>query len=204
MGGHDAPIVAYQRNETSGSQNFMHTFMADTTLMDPLTSAAHTPASMGQLMDAVAVYDNAEYAIGYSVYAYAADMYGNGNENKFIHVDGVEPTKATMADDSYPLLSCNYAVYDAATPADSSLRKPVDRLTTDEGQRAVQAAGEWSRMTFVEGGRSGPIDTLDLTGTRLMQMVRTNAGWKLEFRYADSMDNGVSITIPDEYIQWDK
>lgn len=141
VGGHDAPIVAYQRNETSGSQNFMHTFMADTTLMDPLTSAAHTPASMGQLMDAIAVYDNAEYAIGYSVYAYAADMYGNGNEIKFIHVDGVEPTKATMADGSYPLLSYNYAVYDAATPADSSLRKLVDWLTTDEGQRAVQAAG---------------------------------------------------------------
>lgn len=141
VGGNDAAIVAYQRNEDSGSQNFMHTFMGDTPLMDPLTSARRTPSSMGQLMDAVATYDNAENAIGYSVYAYAADMYGNGNEIKFIHVDGVVPNKGTMSDGSYPLLSYNYAVYNKATAADTPLRRLVEWITTDEGQRAVKTAG---------------------------------------------------------------
>ena len=141
VGGNDAAIVAYQRNEDSGSQNFMHTFMGDTPLMDPLTSAQFTPDGMGSLMDAVASYDNAENAIGYSVYAYAADMYGNGNEIKFIHVDGVAPNKATMSDGSYPLLSYNYAVYNKATAADAPLRKLVEWIATDEGQRAVKAAG---------------------------------------------------------------
>ena len=141
VGGNDAPIVPYQRNEDSGSQNFMHTFMGDTPLMDPLTIARRTPNSMGDLMDAVASYDNAENAIGYSVYAYAADMYGNGNEIKFIHVDGVSPSKATMSDGSYPLLSYNYAVYNKATAADTPLRRLVEWITTDEGQRAVKAAG---------------------------------------------------------------
>ena len=141
VGGNDAPIVPYQRNEDSGSQNFMHTFMGDTPLMDPLMRAQFTPAGMGQLMDAVASYDNAENAIGYSVYAYAADMYGNGNEIKFIHVDGVSPSKATMSDGSYPLLSYNYAVYNKATAADAPLRRLVEWITTDEGQRAVKAAG---------------------------------------------------------------
>ena len=45
------------------------------------------------LMDAVANYDNAENAIGYSVYAYAADMYGNGNEIKFLINLGLAITK---------------------------------------------------------------------------------------------------------------
>ncbi len=139
VGGNDAPIAAYQRNETSGSQNYIKIFMGDTPLMEPVTE--FVPTTMGQLMDAVAYYDNAENAIGYSVYTYAADMYGNGDEIKFIHVDGVEPTKETMADGSYPLVSCNYIVYSQAQPADSPVRKLTEWVLSDEGQRAVQAAG---------------------------------------------------------------
>ncbi len=139
VGGNDAPIAAYQRNETSGSQNYIKIFMGDTPLMDPITE--FIPSSMGALMDAVAYYDNAENAIGYSVYAYAADMYGNGDEIKFIHVDGVEPTKETMANGTYPLLSYNYMAFNKEEPADSTVRKLVEWVLTDEGQAAVQAAG---------------------------------------------------------------
>ena len=141
VGGDDAPIIAYQRNETSGSQNYMHEFMGDTPLQDPLTSAMDVPSGMGALMDAVALYDNAKYAIGYSVYAYAADMYVAAGQIKFVAVDGVAPSKATMAEGTYPLLSYNYAVYNKDTPADSNLQKFVDWIVTDEGQRAVKAAG---------------------------------------------------------------
>ncbi len=139
VGGNDAPIAAYQRNETSGSQNYIKIFMGDTPLMEPITE--FVPSSMGHLMDAVAYYDNAENAIGYSVYAYAADMYGNGDEIKFIHVDGIEPTKETMANGTYPLLSYNYIAFNKEQPADSTVRKLVEWVLTDEGQRAVQAAG---------------------------------------------------------------
>ncbi len=139
VGGNDAPIAAYQRNETSGSQNYIKIFMGDTPLMEPITD--FVPSTMGALMDAVAYYDNAENAIGYSVYAYAADMYGNGDEIKFIHVDGVEPTKETMANGSYPLLSYNYAVYRKTTASHSSAYRMAQWLVTDEGQAAVQAAG---------------------------------------------------------------
>ncbi|MBE6767421.1 MAG: hypothetical protein E7549_00745 [Ruminococcaceae bacterium] len=139
VGGNDAPIVAYQRNETSGSQNYIKIFMGDTPLMKPVTD--FVPSTMGHLMDAVAYYDNAENAIGYSVYAYAADMYGNGDEIKFIHVDGVEPTKETMANGTYPLLSYNYAVYRQSKATHSSTYRLAEWLLTDEGQAAVQAAG---------------------------------------------------------------
>lgn len=139
VGGKDEEIVAYQRNSTSGSQNYMIEFMDDTKLMEPMTD--FIPQSMAGLMDAIAVYDNAENAIGYSVYAYAADMYGNGNEIKFIKVDGVEPTKKTMASGQYPLLNYNYAIFDKATKEDSTIRLLVEWLLTDEGQLAVSNAG---------------------------------------------------------------
>lgn len=139
VGGNDAEIVAYQRNSTSGSQNYMTAFMGDTELMEPVTE--FIPASMSGLMDAVAYYDNAENAIGYSVYAYAADMYGNGNEIKFIKVDGVEPTKQTMASGKYPLLNYNYAIYNKNQSEDSTVEELVEWILTYNGQKAMINAG---------------------------------------------------------------
>ena len=139
VGGNDAEIVAYQRNSTSGSQNYMTAFMDDTELMEPVTE--FIPASMSGLMDAVAYYDNAENAIGYSVYAYAADMYGNGNEIKFIKVDGVEPTKQTMASGEYPLLNYNYAIYNKNQSENSTVEELVEWILTYNGQKAMINAG---------------------------------------------------------------
>jgi len=139
VGGNDAEIVAYQRNETSGSQNYMKAFMEDSDLMKPVTS--FTPASMSGLMDAIATYDNAENAIGYSVYAYAANMYGNGNEIKFIKVDGVDPTKETMATQEYPLLNYNYAIYDKKSEENTTVDELAEWLLTYNGQVAMVNAG---------------------------------------------------------------
>lgn len=139
VGGNDAEIVAYQRNATSGSQNYMTMFMEGSELMEPKTD--FIPGSMVGLMDAVATYDNAENAIGYSVYAYAADMYGNGNEIKFIKVDGVEPTKATMASKEYPLLNYNYAIYNKAKAENTNVDELCEWLLTYDGQVAMVNAG---------------------------------------------------------------
>jgi len=139
VGGNDAEIVAYQRNETSGSQNYMTAFMEDSELMEPKTD--FMPGSMSGLMDAVATYDNAENAIGYSVYAYAADMYGNGNEIKFIKVDGVEPTKATMASKEYPLLNYNYAIYNKEKEDSTAVDELCEWLLNYNGQVAMSKAG---------------------------------------------------------------
>jgi len=139
VGGLDEEIIAYQRNRDSGSQNFMIEFMGDIPLMDAPTEKR--PASMSGLMDVIAVNDNSRAAIGYSVYAYAADMYGNGNEIKFIQVDGVAPCKQSFADGSYPLMGYNYAVFHADQPEDGSVRRLVDWILSDEGQHAVARAG---------------------------------------------------------------
>lgn len=139
LGGNDAEIIAYQRNNDSGSQNYMIAFMGDVPLMDAPTELR--PGSMGSLMDSIAINDYAENSIGYSVYAYAADMYGSGNDIKFIKVDGAEVSKESMAAGEYPLMGYNYAVYNSAEPEESPVRKLVTWITSDEGQLAVAKAG---------------------------------------------------------------
>ena len=165
VGGLDEEIIPYQRNNDSGSQNYMKVFMGDTPLMDaPLE---RRPASMEGLMDVVAINENARGAIGYSVYAYAADMYGNGNEIKFIAVDGVAPSKATMASGEYPLLGENFAVFHADEPEDSYVRQLVDWILSYPGQLALAKAGyvtmenlgfDYKEMTLskYQGVGSGP------------------------------------------------
>jgi phosphate transport system substrate-binding protein len=139
VGGWDEEIIAYQRDWTSGSQNFMITFMGDTPLIDAPTELR--PDSMVGLMNVIAINENAENSIGYSVYAYAADMYGTGKDVKFIKVDGVEPNKQTMASGEYPLMSYNYAIFNADEPEDSPVRRLADWMTSYEGQLAIAKAG---------------------------------------------------------------
>lgn len=137
VGGNDEPILPYQRNTDSGSQNYMTVFMGETPLLPPKTEL--TAGMMMSLMDAIAVYDNSAGAIGYSVYSYAAQMYANANKVKFIKVDGVAPSKATMADESYPLLSCTYIIYTDRSP--ESAREFTEKVLSDEGQGYVLDSG---------------------------------------------------------------
>lgn len=137
IGGNDEPILPYQRNIDSGSQNYMTVFMGDTPLAEP--KIEFVTGGMSGLMDAVAVYDNSAGAIGYSVYSYAAQMYANANKVKFIAVDGIAPSKATMADESYPLLSCTYIIYTDKSP--ESAREFAEKALSDEGQTYVLESG---------------------------------------------------------------
>ena len=137
VGGNDEKIVPYQRNNDSGSQNYMTEFMKGYDLMTPPTD--HVLGTMGSLMDGLAVYDNAESAIGYSVYSYAAQMYENSSDTKFIAVDGIKPTRETMADGTYPLLSNTFIVY--TDKASTETRNFAKWAVSDEGQKAVLACG---------------------------------------------------------------
>ena len=139
VGGSDEPIIAYQRNTDSGSQNYMIDFMGETPLMEAPTELR--PGSMGGLMDVIAPNDGSLGSIGYSVYAYAADMYGTGDNIKFIKVDGVAPTKETIISGEYPLSSYNYAIFRADEPEEGAVRRLVEWMTSYDGQLAAAKAG---------------------------------------------------------------
>ena len=139
VGGSNEPIIAYQRNTDSGSQNYMIDFMGETPLMDAPTELR--PGSMSGLMDVIAPNDGAMGSIGYSVYAYAADMYGTGDNIKFIKVDGVAPTKETIISGEYPLSSYNYAIFRADEPEEGAVRRLAEWMTSYDGQLAAAKAG---------------------------------------------------------------
>ncbi|MBQ5989656.1 MAG: substrate-binding domain-containing protein [Oscillospiraceae bacterium] len=139
VGGNDAPIVPFQRNKDSGSQNLVVQFMGDRELIDLKKTNQSPVTSMGSLMDYVTLYDNSAQAIGYSVYSYAAQMYENSSDVKFIAVDGVKPSKSTLADGSYPLISSTYVMYTDSAP--ESVHRFLDWAVSEEGQMCVLETG---------------------------------------------------------------
>lgn len=139
VGGADAEIVAYQRNETSGSQVMMENVVMDG---QPMTDAPveYRPSEMGALVDEVASYRNSADAIGYSVYYYVTEMYLREGV-KLLAIDGVAPSNETIASGEYPYTQYSYAVIRKDEREDSPARQLFDFLTTPEGKALMAAQG---------------------------------------------------------------
>ncbi|MDR0943615.1 MAG: substrate-binding domain-containing protein [Ruminococcus sp.] len=138
VGGDDAEIIAYQRNEISGSQSYMNEFMGETPLADAPTTMAIN--DMGYMIEAVADYTNGKYAIGYSVYSYAASRQVSAGNVALLAVDKILPSRESFTDGSYPLLSQTMLYYNKET-ADEDTLAFRDYIISDEGQLAVLEAG---------------------------------------------------------------
>lgn len=137
------------------------------------------------LMAVIAAMDNSRSAIGYSVYAYAADMYGSGDEIKLIKVDGVAPSKAAFADRTYPLMGLNFAIYRVTEPDGSPARQLVNWMLSKEGQLAIAEAGY---ITIADTGYDYTEATLD----------RRRLEWTELFE-GDWLDNStMRLCYPDE------
>lgn len=137
VGGDDEGIIAFQRNEGSGSQSRMAGFMGDVALMNPPES--WRIISMGGLVRAVTGYDNRPNGLGYSFRYYATQMV-EGADVKLLAIDGVEPTVEHIADGSYPLTG----TFKARTRKGET-NPLVDQLVAwmlgPEGQLLVERAG---------------------------------------------------------------
>lgn len=137
--GEDAKILAYQREPNSGSQNLMEKMvMKDLDFVEQPKELVIE--SMAGLVDHVASYSNSKYSIGYSIYLYAKEQYVK-DSIKFLSIDGIYPTDDTIADGTYPLSKIVYAIYRKDEPQDSNVRKLVEWLKTEEGQKTVIAGG---------------------------------------------------------------
>lgn len=137
VGGADLEIVPFQRNAEAGSQTAMRKLvMGDLPLMD--APADYVRGEMGDLIDAVAAYDNDASAIGYTVYYYANDM-KMAEGLKLLAVDGVAPSDDTIRSRDYPFLN-NYYVVTPAQPTEAA-GILYNWLLSDEGQRLVSQEG---------------------------------------------------------------
>lgn len=139
VGGNDEPIIAFQRPENSGSQTGMLDLVigADELMAAPTEKVV---AEMGGLIDAVASYDNAQNAIGYSYYYYATDMWLN-EDVKLLAVEGVTPDKTTISDGTYPITTAYYAVTRSDLRSDDSAQVLLDWMLSSEGQQVAEEAG---------------------------------------------------------------
>ena len=144
VGGNDEEIMAFQREENSGSQNLMEKMVMKGTKLMKAPSELLI-ASMEGLIDFVSKsYDNGKSSIGYSIYLYAKEQYVKDNI-KFLSINGVYPTDETIANGTYPLSKIVYAVTRKDVPQDSSVRKLTKWLLTEEGQKVVVSGG-YSKM----------------------------------------------------------
>lgn len=171
VGGNDEPIIPYQRNMDSGSQNYMSAFMGEIPLMQAPT--ALRPGSMDTLVDAIAGYDGAGGSIGYSVYSYVGGMYDADGGVKILKVNEVAPSAAAIADGSYPCTGYNYAVIRADEPQDSPAGLLLEYILSDEGQQAIADTGYFAPLDPTAG--------IDVTIRNLNLYVQTGTG-KREYR----------------------
>ena len=139
VGGADAPIVAFQRNKSAGSQVLMEKLvMGDTPMAE--APADQIPGEMGFLIESVRSYDNAANAIGYSVYYYAHDM-EMAHGLKLLRVDGVAPDSESIRGGEYPFRNPYFCVIRADEPEDSPARILRDWLLSEAGQQLLDREG---------------------------------------------------------------
>ena len=139
VGGEDREIVPFQRNATAGSQTAMiQQVMGELPLMD--APAEYVRGEMGDLIEAVAAYDNSPAAIGYTVYYYAEDM-EMADGLKLLSVDGVAPSDETIRSGEYPFLNNYYVLTAAGLAEDDPAKVLYDWILSEEGQRLVAHEG---------------------------------------------------------------
>jgi len=139
VGGKDEKIRAFQRTKNSGSQTAMEELvMKGKKLADP--PIAFVSEGMGDLVDAVAEYENETAAIGYTYYYYLNNLYKNP-DIKVLNIDGISPENENLVSKKYPFSTAYYAVMSSSEPEGSVYRKLRDYLLSDEGQEIIRLAG---------------------------------------------------------------
>ena len=199
VGGEDIEICAYQREQNSGSQNLMEKMvMQGLELMEAPKSFYID--SMSGLIDQIAAYETSASSLGYSVYLYAKDLYVKDNV-KFLGINGVMPSDATIASGEYPLSKIVYAVYRSDEPADSPVRKLCNWLLTEEGQEAVVAGG----YTAVESTETLPdgdyyatfSNTVDVLSHAHFTSAEIKDGvWKITASLNGKDEKGATVQYP--------
>ena len=138
VGGADTPIIPYQRPTGSGSQTAMLSLvMKDKKIMEPPTTQLQM--EMGELVDAIADYDNAADAIGYSYFYYVNTMYKR-DTIKMLAIDGVEPTLESIKNGEYPIYTNGFIMY-RANEENAAVTKWVDAVLSERGSRIIEEAG---------------------------------------------------------------
>ena len=120
LGGENIPINPVTRNEGSGSQTALESFMGDTPIKkNPL-------GFIGS-------------AIGFSFRYYVEDIAEHGNI-KMLSLNGVYPDKNNIAEGNYPIVSNFYAVYSKSN-TNPNIEPFISWMLSSEGQEIIEKTG---------------------------------------------------------------
>ena len=138
VGGNDATIAAYQRNRDSGSHTLFDKLMGlgDQLIEPPKDQLVE---SMIGLLEAVADYDNAENALGYTVYYYLTNMESDKlASSKILWADGIEPTNQNISTGKYPLVNDFYVAIPKDLPEDAPARILYNWIISQQGKQLLE------------------------------------------------------------------
>ncbi len=137
VGGEDIEIVAYQRNEGSGSQSMLERFMEGTPIAEPPKEQVND--LMSGIIDRVSKYKSKSNSLGFSFRYYVEGIIKNP-DIKMLSVDGVPPTAENVRNGSYKILTPIYAVTYKDNP-NSNVKKLLEWICGEEGQRIINETG---------------------------------------------------------------
>lgn len=129
-------IRAFQRESGSGSQSALLRLMGDTEVMQP--TETEEIAEMSGTYTAISDYRNHRNAIGYSFRFYTTQMMG-GDKVKLLSLNGIAPTKANIANGTYPVVGNFYAI--TRSDASKEVKVFVDWMLSEQGQYLVDETG---------------------------------------------------------------
>ena len=137
VGGNDEEIVAFQRNEGSGSQSMLIRFMGDVPLTEPPTE--NKIYGMGKIVETIATYKNLTTSIGFSFRYYLEGIVCHP-DIKMISIDGVAPTTENISNTTYPIIAPVYAVSYENNP-NPNVDLLLQWMLSDEGQYIIEETG---------------------------------------------------------------
>lgn len=137
LGGKNEEIVAFQRNEGSGSQSMLIRFMGDVPIMEPPIERVND--LMAGIVEQVANYKSKSGSIGFSFRYYMEGIIKNP-DIKLLAVDGVKPTVENIKQKTYPITGPLYAVTYAGND-NENVEKLLQWILSDEGQAIIEQTG---------------------------------------------------------------
>lgn len=144
LGGNNTELVAYCRNNDSGSHAQMEKFILNGKEINDSISKERTSWVMSSILTDVDDFNRenpGKYAIGYTLYYYYV-----ANQNvlgpfdlKLMKINGVEPTEENIANGAYPYTTNYYAVIrDEENP---KVAKFVELMQSDFGKDIIRNSG---------------------------------------------------------------
>lgn len=137
VGGLDEKIVAFQRNEGSGSQSMLIRFMGDKKIMEAPTEQVND--LMSGIIEKVSNYRNKTNSIGFSFRYYLEGIIKNPDV-KMVSIDGIAPTVENIKNGEYPITTSLYAVTYKDNP-NENVEKLINWVLSEEGQEIIEKTG---------------------------------------------------------------